>query len=123
MPNPPKPHRSKDHPKRDGYDKANLVLLFITFLAAVAAAGGVFYQAAIFHRQLAEMEKIYGPVQTQAVAATAAAKAAADATKIASDTQIAAYRAWLAPRSVDFVGEVKAGAPIRYKIFYQNVGN
>jgi hypothetical protein len=116
MPDAPKATANKDHRKRDAHDKAHIILLFLTFIAATAAAIGTFYQAHIFHRQLIEMEKVYVPVQRQA-------KAATEATKIASETQVSAYRAWLAPRSVEFVGVVEAGKPIRYKVFYQNAGN
>jgi hypothetical protein len=79
MPNSSLPNANKDRPKRDGYDQANIILLFLTFLAASAAAIGVFYQANIFSLQLTEMQKAYGPIKDSAIAATNSANTARDA--------------------------------------------
>jgi hypothetical protein len=72
-------------------------------------------QLHIFSEQLDEMKKAYKPIEAQS-------KAASEATKIASDTLVAANRAWISPIGMGFDGVVEIGKEVEIYVLYGNTG-
>jgi hypothetical protein len=95
----------------------------LLFIATVGSAYVLLQTDNTLHNTLIETKKAADAATVAANATVEAAKAAQDAAKTSKDAMVAAYRAWLAPRGIEFTGEVKAGSPIRYRVFYQNAGN
>lgn len=107
----PKASRDPQKQHRDGYDKANLIILCLTFVAAIAAAtftGG----------QLREMQKVYAPIKESA-------NAAKDSADVASKTLIATQRPWIYPEVRIGSGLVlnDEGAKITFRYILKNSGN
>jgi hypothetical protein len=56
-------------------DRGKCFREYLTLIFVMATAAGVFYQAWIFNGQLDEMRRTYGPIESQATAATQSAEA------------------------------------------------
>ena len=115
MPHSKNSDPNKYRPQRDCYDKANLVLLILAFLAASAAAIGLFRQANIFSAQLTEMQNVYGPIKESAAAAKQAADIAERTLRI-SQTAILSFLDWETKN-------IEVGKSPYFKVKVLNVGH
>jgi hypothetical protein len=93
--------QDSDARKKRKIDVATIIGLFLTAMFAL-------FQGVIFYFQLGEMEKVYGPIDRQAIAT--------------NQLLVASNRAWLAPFEVRLTEAIVIDKPILMIIRYQNIG-
>jgi hypothetical protein len=97
--------------KHDALDWVNLVVLVLTFGAAVAAAfeaarlADLTQELAVDGRRIADRQ----------------ARLVASSAKVSSDTMINSSRAWVSPRELG-IGDATLGVPLLVNLSYVNVG-